>query len=96
MLDSELNPWILEVNLSPSLAVESPIDKDVKTNLITDMYNMVGIKKNVAKQASKRTATESKVTNNATGNHSANAQGQNKNNFQKGSVPNNRHASLKR
>ena len=46
MLDSELNPWILEVNLSPSLATDSPLDFEIKANLLTDTFNLVGVRKN--------------------------------------------------
>mmetsp|Transcript_14210 Transcript_14210/g.14191 ORF Transcript_14210/g.14191 Transcript_14210/m.14191 type:complete len:483 (-) Transcript_14210:243-1691(-) len=45
MLDSDLKPWILEANLSPSLATESPLDLSIKTNLITDTFNLIGIKR---------------------------------------------------
>lgn len=44
ILDSELKPWLLEVNLSPSLACESPLDLTIKSNLIADTFNMVNIK----------------------------------------------------
>lgn len=45
LLDSELKPWLLEVNLSPSLACESPLDTTIKANLIADTFTMVGVKK---------------------------------------------------
>jgi len=45
MLDSDLKPWILEVNLSPSLAFDSPLDFQIKSNLLVDVFNIVGIKK---------------------------------------------------
>jgi len=45
LLDSELKPWLLEVNLSPSLACESPLDTTIKANLIADTFNMVGVRK---------------------------------------------------
>lgn len=45
MLDSDLKPWILEVNLSPSLAFESPLDFHIKSNLVIDAFNIVGIKR---------------------------------------------------
>lgn len=45
LIDSELKPWLLEVNLSPSLACESPLDTTIKANLISDTFNMVGVKK---------------------------------------------------
>ena len=45
MLDDELNPWILEVNLSPSLAGDSPIDFQIKSNLIVDTFNLVCVRK---------------------------------------------------
>jgi hypothetical protein len=45
LIDSDLKPWLIEVNLSPSLAVESPLDITIKSNLIAEILNMVGIKK---------------------------------------------------
>lgn len=45
ILDQDLKPWILEVNLSPSLAYDSPLDYHIKSNLIVDLLNIVGIKK---------------------------------------------------
>ena len=45
MLDSDLNPWILEVNMAPSLNGVSPLDFQIKSNLIVDMLNLVGLRK---------------------------------------------------
>ncbi len=43
MLDSELKPWLLEVNISPSFSSSSPFDKTVKTKLACDFLTLVGI-----------------------------------------------------
>jgi tubulin polyglutamylase TTLL5 len=40
LVDSDLKPWLLEVNLSPSLATESPIDVTIKSNLMMDVFNL--------------------------------------------------------
>jgi hypothetical protein len=45
LIDSDLKPWILEVNLNPSLASDSPLDLKIKSNLVLDALNMVGLKK---------------------------------------------------
>jgi hypothetical protein len=45
ILDQDLKPWILEVNLSPSLAFDSPLDFHIKSNLIIDALNIVGVRK---------------------------------------------------
>lgn len=39
------SPWLLEVNLSPSLAFESPLDLKIKGNLLKDTFNLIGVKK---------------------------------------------------
>ena len=44
LIDSELKPWLLEVNLSPSLATDSPLDLHIKSNLIADTFNLIGIR----------------------------------------------------
>lgn len=44
LLDANLKPWLLEVNLSPSLGTDSPLDLHIKTNLIADTLNLVGIR----------------------------------------------------
>jgi len=45
LLDSDLKPWLVEVNLSPSLSPDSPLDMTIKTNLLADTYNLCGIKR---------------------------------------------------
>ncbi|VDP74353.1 unnamed protein product [Echinostoma caproni] len=43
IVDEDFRPWLLEVNLSPSLACDSPLDFKVKSHMITDLFNLVGI-----------------------------------------------------
>jgi hypothetical protein len=45
LLDNDLRPWIIEANLSPSFATDSPIDMAIKSNLITDVFNLICVKK---------------------------------------------------
>jgi len=45
LIDSDLKPWLMEVNLSPSLATESPLDLKIKSNLFLDSMNLICIKK---------------------------------------------------
>ena len=42
LLDNALRPWLMEVNVSPSLNNGSPLDKRVKTALMADIFTMVG------------------------------------------------------
>ena len=44
IIDSNLKPWLLEVNLSPSLATDSPLDLYIKGNLVSDTLNLVGLR----------------------------------------------------
>lgn len=43
MLDSNLNPILLEVNYTPSFTTDTPLDKHIKKNLITDTLKLLGI-----------------------------------------------------
>jgi tubulin polyglutamylase TTLL4 len=43
ILDHELNPWLLEVNVLPSLSSSSPLDKRIKTSLLSDIFNTIGV-----------------------------------------------------
>ena len=40
LLDSTLKPWLIEVNISPSLHSSSPLDLDVKSPLTTEVFNI--------------------------------------------------------
>lgn len=44
IIDANLKPWILEVNISPSFSSSSPFDKNLKTKLICDALTIVGVK----------------------------------------------------
>jgi hypothetical protein len=37
LLDSRLRAWLLEVNTSPSLAADSPLDERVKGAVVSDL-----------------------------------------------------------
>lgn len=43
LIDDTLKPWLLEVNLSPSLGCDTPLDTKVKACLLTDLLTLVGI-----------------------------------------------------
>jgi hypothetical protein len=45
LVDSDLKPWVLEVNLSPSLVTDSPLDHSIKATLLKDTMNLVGVKR---------------------------------------------------
>ena len=55
LLDSKLKPWLLGVNISPSLSSSSPLDKKIKTVLICDTLNLVGVFPYDRKQYEKET-----------------------------------------
>ena len=43
ILDNQLNPWLLEVNINPSLNCDMDVDTKVKSKLITDILNIIGL-----------------------------------------------------
>ncbi|CAF0886363.1 unnamed protein product [Didymodactylos carnosus] len=43
LIDDELRPWVLEVNLSPSLGCDAPIDLKIKTHMICDLLNLTAL-----------------------------------------------------
>ena len=42
-VDENYRVWLLEVNVNPSLHCTSPLDLSIKTDLVTDIFNVVGI-----------------------------------------------------
>ena len=53
LLDSKLKPWLLEVNVCPSLSLSSPFDKKIKTLVICDAFNTIGVQIYDRKQVEK-------------------------------------------
>lgn len=43
LIDNTLRPWLLEVNLSPSLGIDTPLDTKVKSHMLTDLLNLIGM-----------------------------------------------------
>ncbi|XP_042216637.1 tubulin polyglutamylase TTLL5-like isoform X2 [Homarus americanus] len=43
LIDSQLKPWVLEVNLSPSLNIDQPLDLKIKSAMLADLFSLVGI-----------------------------------------------------
>lgn len=43
LIDSTLKPWLVEVNHSPSMNTDSPLDLKIKGNMVADMFTMIGI-----------------------------------------------------
>ena len=43
LIDSNLEPWLIEVNLSPSLGCDSALDQRVKGNMLSDLFTLIGV-----------------------------------------------------
>ncbi len=43
MLDHKLNPYILEINYTPSFTADTPLDRYIKKSLINDTLNLVNV-----------------------------------------------------
>jgi len=41
MIDHKLNPYLLEINYTPSFTADTPLDRHIKKGLITDTLNLV-------------------------------------------------------
>jgi tubulin polyglutamylase TTLL5 len=50
LIDENLRPWLLEVNLSPSMNTDTGIDLKIKSSLISDLFNLIGIRKAAPKK----------------------------------------------
>ncbi|XP_068246086.1 tubulin polyglutamylase TTLL5-like isoform X2 [Palaemon carinicauda] len=42
LVDNQLKPWVLEVNLSPSLNIDQPLDLKIKSAMLADLFSLVG------------------------------------------------------
>lgn len=43
LIDADHKPWLLEVNILPSLSSSSPLDKKVKCMLMADIFTLIGM-----------------------------------------------------
>lgn len=43
IIDQNMRPWLLEVNVLPSLSSSSGLDKRIKTSMMTDTFSTIGI-----------------------------------------------------
>lgn len=43
MIDHKLNPYLIEINYTPSFTTDTPLDKFIKKNLIYDTLNLLNI-----------------------------------------------------
>nr|CAH8871858.1 unnamed protein product [Trichobilharzia regenti] len=66
IIDENFRPWLLEVNLSPSLVCDSPLDFKVKSHMLTDLFNLVGITCHDPSRKSRGMCNGSNVTSNGT------------------------------
>lgn len=43
MVDHKLNPYLLEINYTPSFSTDTPLDRYIKKNLIYDTISLLNI-----------------------------------------------------
>ncbi len=43
MIDSNLKPWLIEVNHSASMNTDSALDLKIKGNMIADLFTLSGV-----------------------------------------------------
>ena len=52
LIDRDLKTHIIEVNLAPSLSADALIDFQIKSRLVTEMLNLIGVEKRREKDRS--------------------------------------------
>ncbi|XP_072253678.1 tubulin monoglutamylase TTLL4 [Leuresthes tenuis] len=67
MLDENLKPWILEVNISPSLHSNSALDVSVKGQMIRDLLNLAGFRIPPREEVSSSCSSASSSTSSLSG-----------------------------
>lgn len=71
LVDDNFKPWLLEVNLSPSLNTDTQLDFKVKGALISDLFTLVGLQneemQNAIKNQSNNDANQGQNLNNQSG-----------------------------
>lgn len=43
IIDHKLKPWLLEVNHTPSFTTDTPLDRNIKENLINDTIHLLNL-----------------------------------------------------
>jgi tubulin polyglutamylase TTLL6/13 len=43
MIDHKLNPYLLEINYTPSFTADTPLDRHIKKNLIADTLTLLNV-----------------------------------------------------
>lgn len=43
LIDSSYKPWLLEVNFSPSLNIDAPLDLKIKGDMLADLFTLIGV-----------------------------------------------------
>lgn len=43
LIDSSFKPWLLEVNFSPSLNIDAPLDLKIKGDMLADLFTLIGV-----------------------------------------------------
>jgi len=43
MFDDTMKPWLIEVNIMPSLSSSSPLDRKIKHSVLTQLFHLLGI-----------------------------------------------------
>ncbi|KPA76950.1 tubulin-tyrsoine ligase-like protein [Leptomonas pyrrhocoris] len=44
LIDHKMKPWLMEVNHTPSFATETPLDMDIKSKLLTEVWSIIDCK----------------------------------------------------
>lgn len=50
MLDHKLNPYLLEINYTPSFTADTPLDQFIKKNLIADTLTLLNVNEKSKKE----------------------------------------------
>jgi tubulin polyglutamylase TTLL9 len=58
LLDSELKPWLLEVNSSPSMTANTPADAELKNSILDDTFTVLDLEKVISQSAESLTDSQ--------------------------------------